>query len=242
MGGGRGEATDANAEAIAAGTDDVLTVRQLNERIARSVETTDVLHGVRCVGEVKNLSQSRSALYFSLTNGDCELPCMIWQNIYRNMDIDFDDDMQLVLEGSIDYWVDGGRISLKPWQVTVVGEGKQAAALERLRTELDDRGWFDDQSKTDPPQFPERIGIVTSLNGDARYDIQNAIHSHNSTVDLVITHAAVQGAQAPTAIANGIHYLDRTEDVDTIIVGRGGGSNTDLMAFNTAQFRRIGQF
>lgn len=233
MDSGRRETTDANTESIASGGGDVLTVRQLNERIAYSIESTDTLHGVQCIGEVTNLSQSRSALYFSLTDGDCELPCMLWRNRYQNMNIDLDDDMQVILEGNIDYWVDGGRISLKPWQVTVVGEGEQAAALERLHAELDDRGWFDEQHKTDPPRFPDRIGIVTSLNGDARYDIQNAIHSRNSTVDLVVKHAAVQGAHAPTSLANSIHFLDRNDEVDTIIVGRGGGSDSDLMAFNT---------
>ena len=228
-----GETTDADAEVSANTADEVLSVRQLNERISGLLDASDGLQRVRCVGEVTNLSQSNVAIYFSLTDGDCELPCMVWENRYQNMDVDLEDDQEVVLEGSIDYWVEGGRVSLKPWQITIVGEGDQGSALERLRTELNDRGWFDEQHKTAPPRFPDQIGIVTSLNGDARYDIQNAIHSRNSTVDLVMKHAAVQGDNAPTSLANSIHYLDRTDDVDTIIVGRGGGSDSDLMAFNT---------
>jgi len=109
-------------------------------------------------------------------------------------------------------------------EVIVVGDGDQAAAVERLRSELEERGWFDDEQKQRPPAFPERVGVVTSLRGDARYDIQNAIHEQDPTVDILIKDATVQGSDAPTSIANGIHHLDRSEDVDAIIVGRGGGA------------------
>ena len=228
-----GKTTDADVGVPATTADDVLSVRQLNERISDRLDASDELQSVRCLGEVTNLSQSNAAVYFSLTDGECVLPCMLWQNRYQNMDIDLEDDQEVVLEGGIDYWVEGGRVSLKPWQVTVVGDGDQAAVLERLRAELDARGWFDEQHKTDPPRFPDRIGIVTSLNGDARYDIQNAIHSRNPAVDLVVKHAAVQGDHAPASLANSIYYLDRNDKVDTIVVGRGGGSDSDLMAFNT---------
>ncbi|MFT4963851.1 MAG: exodeoxyribonuclease VII large subunit, partial [Halobacteriales archaeon] len=101
------------------------------------------------------------------------------------------------------------------------------------RSELEERGWFDDEQKQQPPAFPERVGVVTSLRGDARYDIQNAIHGQDPTVDILVKDATVQGSNAPTSIANGIHHLDRSEDVDAIIVGRGGGSDSNLQAFNT---------
>jgi len=145
-------------------------------------------------------------------------------NRYRNMDVDLEDGTEVILEGDIDYWVEGGKIDLKPWEVIVVGDGDQAAAVERLRSELEERGWFDDAEKQRPPAFPERVGVVTSLRGDARYDIQNAIHEQDPTVDILIKDATVQGSDAPTSIANGIHHLDRSEDVDAIIVGRGGGA------------------
>jgi len=117
--------------------------------------------------------------------------------------------------------------------VIVVGDGDQAAAVERLRSELEERGWFDDEQKQQPPAFPERVGVVTSLRGDTRYDIQNAIHEQDPTVDIVVKDATVQGSEAPTSIANGMHHLDRSADVDAIIVGRGGGSDSNRQAFNT---------
>jgi len=220
------QATDANAR-------EVLSVSQLNDQIASVVEETPALHCVRCIGEVTDLHQNSTALYFTLTDGDAELPCMVWANRYREMDADLEDGTEVILEGDIDYWTEGGKIDLKPWEVIVVGDGDQAAAVERLRSELEERGWFDDEQKQRPPAFPERIGVVTSLRGDARYDIQNAIHEQDPTVDILVKDATVQGSNAPTSIANGIHHLDRSEDVDAIIVGRGGGSDSNLQAFNT---------
>ena len=215
--------------------DDLLTVEQLNGRIAQIVDSTADLHGVRCIGEVTNVSESDVAIYFTLTDGEHELACVVWESRYRNMDVDIEDGKEVILEGSVDYWTEGGKISLKPWQVSEVGEGKQAAALDRLEQELEERGWFEDERKQWPPEVPERIGVVTSLDGDARYDIQSAVHGQDPTVDLVIKDATVQGPDAPRSIANGIHHLDRHEDVDLIIAGRGGGSDTDLMAFNSEE-------
>ena len=210
-----------------------LSVTELNERITSVVEETSALHGVRCIGEVTNRSQSNAALYFTLTDGESELPCMVWANRYRNMDVDLEDGTEVILEGDIDCWVEGGKIDLKPWEIIVVGDGDQAAAVERLQAELEERGWFNDDHKHRPPRFPDQVGVVTSLQGDARYDIQNVIHDQDPTVDILVKDTTVQGPDAPTSIANGIHYLDRSEDVDTIIVGRGGGSDSNLQAFNT---------
>jgi len=224
---------DAEREVDEVHSGDVLSVQELNERIASAIEETSALHSVRCIGEVTDIHKNSTALYFTLTDGDAELPCMIWANRYRNMDADIEDGTEVILEGDIDYWVQGGKIDLKPWEVIVVGNGDQAAAVERLRSELGERGWFDDNQKQRPPAFPEGVGVVTSLRGDARYDIQNAIREQDPTVDILVKDATVQGSEAPTSIANGIHHLDRSEDVDAIIVGRGGGSDSNLQAFNT---------
>jgi exodeoxyribonuclease VII large subunit len=125
-----------------------------------------------------------------------------------------------------------GRL-LKPWEVTAVGEGDQAAAIARLENELEQRGWINDDRKQTPPRFPDRIDVVTSFQGDARDDLQTAIHGQDPIVDILIKDASVQVDRAPRSIANGIHHLDCHEDVDLIIAGRGGGSDTDLKAFNS---------
>jgi hypothetical protein len=72
---------------------------------------------------------------------------MLWANRYRNLDVDLENATEVVLEGDIDSWVEAGKIDLKPWEVIVVGDGDHAAAVERLRSELEERGWFDDESR-----------------------------------------------------------------------------------------------
>jgi len=196
---------------------DILGVSQLNDRIASVVEDAPALNGVRCISKVTDLHQTSTVLYFTFTDGDAELTCLIWTNRYRKMDTDLEDGTEVILEGDIDYCTEGGKIDLKPWEVIVVGDGDQAAAVERLRSELDERGWFDDEQKQRSPTFPDRVGVVTSLWGDARYDIQSAIHEQDPTVDIPVKDTTVQGS----------------EDVDAIIVGRGGGSDSNLQAFNT---------
>jgi exodeoxyribonuclease VII large subunit len=71
---------------------------------------------------------------------------MIWANRYREMDAGLEDGSEVILEGDIDYWVEGGKLDLKPWEVIVVGDGDKTAAVERLRSELEERGWFGDDN------------------------------------------------------------------------------------------------
>jgi exodeoxyribonuclease VII large subunit len=192
------EPPDTERQPAESDSGEVLSVSQLNNRIASIVENSPALGSVRCAGEVTDLHQNSTALYFTLTDSDAELSCMVWAKRYRNMDAELEDGTEVILEGDIDYWTEGGKIDLKPWEVIVVGDGDQAAAVERLRSELDERGWFDDEQKQRPPAFPERVGVVTSIRGDARYDIQSAIHEQDPTVDILLKDATVQGSEAPT--------------------------------------------
>ncbi|WP_435197638.1 exodeoxyribonuclease VII large subunit [Natronomonas sp. EA1] len=88
----------------------VLSVQELNDRIASVVQDTPALNGVRCIGEVTDLHQNSTALYFTLTDGNAELPCMLWANRYQKMDADLEDGTEVILEGDIDYWTEGGKI------------------------------------------------------------------------------------------------------------------------------------
>jgi len=187
------DAPDTERQAVNPDSRAVLSVSQLNDRIASVVEETPALHGVRCIGEVTDLHQNSTALYFTLTDGNAELPCMLWANRYRNMDVDLEDGTEVILEGDIDYWVEGGKIDLKPWgshrrRRRRPGGGRRATAKRTRGAWLVRR-----RAETATAGVPERVGVVTSLRGDARYDIQNAIHEQDPTVDIVVKDATVQG-------------------------------------------------
>ena len=100
------DAPDTERQAVEPETGEVLSVSQLNDRIATVVEDAPALDGVRCIGEVTDLHQNSTALYFTLTDGDAELPCMILANRYRNMDVELEDGTEVILEGDIDYWTE----------------------------------------------------------------------------------------------------------------------------------------
>lgn len=210
-----------------------LTVAELNERISGTIDAADSLEGVQVVGEVVDRNESNVAIYFTLTDGTNSVKCMVWKRAYRDMDVDLEDGLEVLLEGSVDFWQEGGTLSVKPWLIHPVGDGAQYAALERLRAELEDRGWFEDAHKQPLPTYSTTVGVVTSKNGDARHDMQDAIHRRYPNVDVVIEHASVQGEHAPQELATGIACLDDDPTIDVVIVGRGGGGEDDLMAFNS---------
>lgn len=217
-------------EALAEGA---LTVAELNDRISGTIDAAESLEDVQVVGEVVDCNESNVAVYFTLTDGTHSVNCMVWKRAYRDMNVDLEDGHEVLLEGSVDFWQEGGTLSVKPWRIHPLGDGEQFAALERLRAELEDRGWFDDTHKQPLPTYPTTVGVVTSKNGDARHDMQDAIHRRYPDVDVVIEHASVQGEYAPRELATGVACLDEDPAIDAIIVGRGGGGEDDLMAFNT---------
>nr|WP_081597028.1 exodeoxyribonuclease VII large subunit [Haloferax sp. BAB-2207] len=112
-------------------TDEVLSVQQLNQRISDVVDTSEPLQDV-LLRRGHESRGSNAALYFTLTDGTHGLPCMLWRSRYRYMDIVLEDGLEIIVHGGIDNWVKGGKLDIKPWRITVVGEGEQAAALEPL--------------------------------------------------------------------------------------------------------------
>lgn len=213
--------------------DGALTVAELNERISGTIDDAEALEDVQVVGEVVDRNESKAAVYFTLTDGTHKVKCLVWKRTYRTMDVDLEDGLEVLLEGNVDFWQEGGTLSVKPWHIHPIGDGAQYAALERLRAELEDRGWFDDAHKQQLPTYPTTVGVATSKNGDARHDMQDAIHRRYPDVDVVIEHASVQGEQAPQELATGVACLDDDPAIDVVIVGRGGGGEDDLVAFNT---------
>lgn len=209
----------------------VLTVREVNQLIAAHVDGE--LEGLRCRGEVRDLAVRSSAVYFDLVGDDASINCFLWRSRYDDLDADLTDGAEIRLRGEVSYYVERGRVNLRPWAVTVLGEGEEAEALRALRNELRERGWFADEHKKPVPRYPERVGVVTSAHGDARHDVCQAVRDRHPGVDVVLRHAAVQGDDAPTELADAVHRLDRHADVDVVVVGRGGGSDTDLAAFDT---------
>lgn len=138
---------------------------------------------------------------------------------------------QVVVNGSVDVYERDGRYQLYAREISLDGAGALYEKYERLKRELEERGMFAAQYKQPIPRYIKTLGVVTASTGAAVRDIINIAGRRNPYVQIILYPAIVQGEAAVPSIINGIHALER-QGVDTIIVGRGGGSIEDLWAFN----------
>lgn len=213
-----------------------VTVSQLNEYISRVLMTDPLLGNVTVTGEISNLKYHSSGhVYFSINDENSKINCFFPASYVRNLSYELGDGLEVVINGYINVYKKGGTYTLFVRTVTVAGEGNLAMAFQLLKDRLSKEGLFDSAHKKPIPEFPHKIGIVTSRTGAAVQDILKIITSRNNLVDIIIFPVQVQGEGAAQNIADTIDMISQSEefsDIDTLIVGRGGGSTEDLWAFN----------
>ena len=213
-----------------------VTVSQLNEYISRVLMTDPLLGNVTVTGEISNLKYHSSGhVYFSINDENSKINCFFPASYVRNLIYELGDGLEVVINGYINVYKKGGTYTLFVRTVTVAGEGNLAMAFQLLKDRLSKEGLFDPAHKKPIPEFPHKIGIVTSRTGAAVQDILKIITSRNNLVDIIIFPVQVQGEGAAQDIADTLDMIsqnDEFSDIDTLIVGRGGGSTEDLWAFN----------
>lgn len=213
-----------------------VTVSQLNEYISRVLMTDPLLGNVTVTGEISNLKYHSSGhVYFSINDENSKINCFFPASYVRNLSYELGDGLEVVINGYINVYKKGGTYTLFVRTVTVAGEGNLAMAFQLLKDRLSKEGLFDSAHKKPIPEFPHKIGIVTSRTGAAVQDILKIITSRNNLVDIIIFPVQVQGEGAAQDIADTLDMIsqnDEFSDIDTLIVGRGGGSTEDLWAFN----------
>jgi exodeoxyribonuclease VII large subunit len=182
-------------------------------------------------GEVTQVTRPASGhLYFSLRDKDSVLPAIMWSRDMTRLKFRIEPGLRLRVRGRLGVYDRDGRMQLYVDFAEPAGRGAEALALEQLKQKLAAEGIFALEKKRPLPRFPRRIGVVTSKNGAAVHDIIRTVHRRFPT-PILIADAAVQGESAPHQIVNGMALVVRA-GVDVVIVGRGGGSVTDLTAFN----------
>ncbi len=211
-----------------------VTVSQLNDYISRVIGTDPLLGAVVVKGEISNLKyHSTGHVYFSVIDAASKLNCFLPREYAKTLHYQLDDGMEVTLTGGVSVFKKNGTYSLYVRNVEVSGEGNLAMAFEKMKAKLHGEGLFDSSHKKPIPKYPEKIGIVTSATGAAVKDILKILKGRNNLVDVVIFPVLVQGEAAAADIARMIDYVNaHFDDIDTLIVGRGGGSADDLWAFN----------
>ena len=190
-------------------------------------------------GEISNyLLHSSGHRYFSLKDENAQIRCTLWR--FRGDALPFvpADGMKVIALGSISVYERNGQYQLDVVDLIPAGLGKLEIAFQRLKEKLFQEGLFDEEHKKPIPQFPERIGVVTSPTGAAVRDIIRIIHNRFPSVKIVVNPVRVQGVGAAEEIAQAIRELNEYQKVDVMIVGRGGGSLEDLWAFNEEMVAR----
>lgn len=211
-----------------------ITVTQLNHYISRVLTTDPLLGNLTVTGEISNLKYHSSGhLYFSISDENSKINCFFPAQYARGLHYELGDGLAVIIHGYLNVYKKGGTYTLFIRSIEIAGEGNLAMAFQMLKEKLDAEGLFDPAHKKPIPRFPRRIGIVTSNTGAAVRDIIKIIESRTSLTDMIVFPVLVQGSEAAADIAATIDMINRNFDnIDTLIVGRGGGSMEDLWAFN----------
>ena len=211
-----------------------VSVTQLNEYIARVIGTDPLLMNLGVQGEVSGARyDGRGNCYFALMDETCSVDCILWSDVAAETGFEIKDGLEVIIRGYINVYKKRGTYSLNVRSCELVGAGGLARAFEEMKQKLAAEGLFDESHKQKLPFFPHKIAVVTAATGAAVQDICKTIKSRNSVVSIYIYPSAVQGDGAAVQIAHNIDLINDTrDDIDVIIVGRGGGSAEDLWPFN----------
>lgn len=209
----------------------ILTVSELTKEIRRTLE--DSFQQVSVVGEISNFKSHISGhWYFSLKDSGAVINCTMWKGFNQYVFFTPQDGMKIIVNGKLTVYPPRGSYQLDIRSMKPAGLGELQEAFEKLKKKLEAEGLFDEKFKKPVPVFPSKIGIVTAIDGAAFRDLVSVAKRRYPLVELVIAPARVQGSGAAESIVNSIKLLNKSGDIDVIIVGRGGGSIEDLWAFN----------
>lgn len=217
----------------------IYSVSQINMYIKNMFANDYLLRNVQVKGEISNVKYHSSGhIYFTLKEEGSALNGVMFRSARtEGLDFTLENGQSVVITGSIAVYERDGRYQVYAKKIALDGRGNLYEAYELLKQKLYEEGLFEFQHKKEIPRFPKKVGIVTARTGAAIQDILNIAKRRNPYVQLYLYPAQVQGEGAAKTIVKGIETLDRM-GMDTIIIGRGGGSIEDLWAFNEESVAR----
>jgi len=208
----------------------IRTVYEITAEIKLALERFGILW---VKGEISNYKHHSSGhMYFSLKDDRAQLKAACFRNHNCYLKFRPEDGLEVLVRGRLSLYEPRGDYQLLVEYMEPVGVGSLQLAFEQLKQKLRKEGLFDEAHKVRLPLLPKKIGVVTSPTGAAIRDVLRILNRRNASLDVLIWPARVQGAGASDEIAAGVRYFNTREDIDVIIVARGGGSMEDLWAFN----------
>lgn len=217
----------------------IFSVLDITRYIKGKLEGDFALRNIRVSGEVSNCKEDKNGhLYFTIKDSAAIMNCAMWASKRRSgLEFKMETGQHIVITGNIGVYEKWGDYRLYADKIEQEGIGKLFEELEKLKQKLKAEGLFDEGHKKQIPKYPKKIGIITSRTGAVIEDIKRTAREANAYVQLILYPAIVQGKDAVPALIKGIERFEQ-EGVDTIIIGRGGGSIEDLWCFNDESLAR----
>ena len=209
-----------------------LSVTTLTKYLKMKFDKDPYLERVYLTGQVSNFRKRPTHQYFSLKDDRAVIQATIWSGIYQKLGFDLEEGMKINVIGRVQVYEPSGSYSIIIEKAEPDGVGALAIQFEQLKKKLSEEGLFQECFKQVIPQFAKRIGVVTSRSGAVIQDIITTVSRRFPGVEIVLYPTKVQGEGAAEEIARNIARANEREDLDVLIIGRGGGSIEDLWAFN----------
>lgn len=209
-----------------------LSVTTLTKYLKMKFDKDPYLERVYLTGQVSNFRKRPTHQYFSLKDDHAVIQATIWSGIYQKLGFDLEEGMKINVIGRVQIYEPSGSYSIIIEKAEPDGVGALAIQFEQLKKKLTEEGLFQERFKQPLPQFAKRIGVVTSRSGAVIRDIITTVSRRFPGVDILLYPTKVQGDGAAEEIARNIARANQREDLDILIIGRGGGSIEDLWAFN----------
>ena len=215
------------------------SVTELTRYLRELLEADEQLQDVWVQGEVSNFSRPASGhIYFTLKDASASLRCVMWRTAARSQALLPHEGDAVRVHGIISVYEAGGQYQLYADMIRPAGEGVLYQEFLRLKDRLEAEGLFEPARKRSVPEWPRRIGIVTSASAAALRDILNTLQRRYPLVEVILAPTPVQGSEAPQGIVDALQSLNKIVSPDVIILARGGGSIEDLWAFNDERVAR----
>ena len=211
---------------------DYSSVSTLTRYLKMKFDRDPYLERVYLTGQVSNFRKRPNHQYFSLKDEKAVIQATIWSGVYKKLGFELEEGMKVNVIGRVQLYEPSGSYSIVIEKAEPDGIGALAVQFEQLKKKLGEEGLFQDKFKQALPQFPKKIGVVTSPSGAVIRDIITTVSRRFPGVDILLYPTKVQGEGAAAEVAANIRRANEREDLDVLIIGRGGGSIEDLWAFN----------
>jgi len=215
----------------------VISVKQLNSYVKSLLECDEHLCSFYLKGEISNFKDHYQSghLYFSLKDSDAVIRAVMFRSSAAYLKFKPQDGMSVICRGRVSLYERDGSYQFYAEEMIPDGVGDLTVAFNQIKEKLEAKGYFDPEIKKPIPEFPKRIAVITSDTGAAVQDILNITSRRYPLCEIIMCPVRVQGDSAVFELIDAIKRVDKLSLVDTIIIGRGGGSIEDLWAFNSEE-------